>query len=178
MSRYFHGTTREQAERILSNECKEDITWNCSDDNYLYLWCPEALAECNGDEDEAEVYKVERAINNAFESAQITASLADLPQSELVVLEFCIDSDYVEMDHSHDTMDYARCTRLDDYSAVFKREFTCKHNSRLDALVLNSLLDNKFINSDRISDDMRKACEALQGVQVDSLDEFDYVETL
>jgi hypothetical protein len=169
----YHGTTRENAENILNGGTKETATWYCSDDEYLYLWCPDALIE--GGECEEYEEAEEMAIRNAFESAQITAAVSNEPQKELVVLCFDFPEGIIEADDSCEHMELAR--RVEDFDGIEKghiKTLTCKHNSRLDALVVSSLLDNPNITY--IDDDLREAAIAMRDVYVDSLYDFDYSE--
>jgi hypothetical protein len=173
--KYYHGTTIEEANNILEGVgCKERATWTVSDDTALYLWCPDALAEAEGNEDESEEYKKDQAIYLSFQSAQVTAAMSEKPQSELIVLCFEFDSKDVEEDYSCENMDHARVIELDSYAECLVEKYTCKHNSRLDALVLSGLMDNPNLNHSIISDDLLEACRALQGVWVESLYDFEW----
>ena len=86
----YHGTTRKNAETIINGGNKATATWNCSDDNYLYIWTLKGIvkAHCMQHEDIDDIKQ--RAIESAFESAQITAACSEEAQSELVVLCFDI----------------------------------------------------------------------------------------
>lgn len=171
----YHGTTRENALRILSGECKDSPTWSVSDDEYLYLWCPAALID--GGECEEEEEADERAIRMAFESAQITAAMSEEPQKELVVLCFELPDEIIEADESCENMNLSR--RVEDFEGLEKhhiKTLKTRHNCRLDALVISGILGNPNLASWRISDDLREAAEVLRGVWIESLGEFDWEE--
>lgn len=100
---YFHGTTEENARKILSGQEKSDCTWYESDDDFLYLWGAEELAVTNCEEDEEQDVKRERAMDMAKESALITYSI-NKHSDKIVILEFEIDNEDVEEDLSVDSM--------------------------------------------------------------------------
>lgn len=166
----YHGTTREQANRFLLGEAKETPTWWCSDDNYLYLWCPDALVdggEC--DAEDADEYAIQRA----FESAQVAAALSDTPQTELVVLCLEFDKESIEPDDSAEMMELSR--RIEDFDGIercVEYKLIAKHNSRLDAFVVAGLLNNPYIC--HIDDDLKEAAEAVKEVFLEGILEFDY----
>ncbi len=164
----FHGTTRENANRLLNGDAKDGATWDCSDDEYLYLWCPVALEGEYGDD------SPEYAIRMSFESAQITAATSDKPQTELVVLEFDIPESEIQDDDSCENMELARRCDLATYSDVHRATYTCTHNSRLDALVISGLLQNDHFPAYKLDDSLIEAAEILKEVWVESLHEFDY----
>ena len=173
----YHGTTRENAEKILSGQAKEEPTWNVSDDEYLYVWCPDAML--HGEYPEAEdTEEAERiAITRAFESAQITAAMSTDPQSELVAICFDFEEEAIEEDLSCENMETAR--RVEDFIGMERahvKTLVSKHNSRLDALVICQVLENPLLASWRIDDDLREAAEAMKGIYLDSLNEFDWME--
>jgi hypothetical protein len=173
----FHGTTREQAKRILSGECKNLPTWSVSDDEYLYLWCPDALMEGEYPEAENMEEAEERAIQMAFESAQITAAMSEGPQNEIVVLCFEFDAEKVEADDSCENMELAR--RIEDFKGLedcHEATYTARHNSRLDALVISNLLENEHLAHWRIDEDLIEAAQAMKDIYIDSLLDFDWEE--
>lgn len=100
---YFHGTTEENARKILSGQEKSDCTWYDSDDDFLYFWGVEELATANWEEGEEQDIKRERAMDMAKESALITYSLGK-HSNKIVVLEFEIDPEEVEEDLSSENM--------------------------------------------------------------------------
>ena len=173
----YHGTTRANYEHIKSGGVKpniEGITWCCSDDLNLYLWCPDVLAEAGecGEED-----KQDFAIRMAFENGQITCAMDENPQNEIVVIKFDFNSEDIEEDCSTENMNQARCVGNDiDYEKHIVGIYTANHNSRLDAMVLSSIIDNPNLNKWKLGDDMIEACEALRDVYLESLLEFDWEE--
>jgi len=91
MARYFHGTTIDNALTMMigdfSPQTKPSGTWNCSDDGCcLYLYSLDKYNDncC----DEGEDCNAHHIIEQAFDSAQITAALNNILRSELVVFEF------------------------------------------------------------------------------------------
>lgn len=169
----FHGTTREHAINILSNGAKNIATWNCSDDAYLYLWCPNVLVkykECDKEDANA------AAIQRAFEAAQITAAMSENMQRELIVLCFDFPKKLVELDQSCENVELSRCVCLEDYTKYYKTAYVAKHNPRLDAFVISGLLENRYINLYAIDEDLLQAAKTLRDNWIDSLLEFDYTE--
>lgn len=171
----YHGTTRAHAINILAGREKSDvkITWNCSDDDYLYVWTAHKLYGYDEDQDHEDYDR--QAIQRAFENAQITAAVQDEPQKELVVLAFEVEYDDVEDDVSCDGMDEAARIRLENYAECHVKTLVCKHNPRLDGVIVSNLLDNPHLTSN-ISDDLIEAAKAFKDVWLDSLLEFDYRE--
>jgi hypothetical protein len=173
----FHGTTRDNAERILKGQCKVEPTWSVSDDDNLYLWCPIAFIEGEYPEAEDIEEAEEMAIIHAFESAQITAAMSDEPQKELVVLCFEFDSEKIERDESCENMELARC--ISDFEGIEENHtstFIAKHNSRLDALVISGLLENQHIAKWRLDDDLIEAAEAMKDAYLESMSDFEWTE--
>ena len=169
----YHGTTREHAINILANGNKTTATWHCSDDAYLYLWCPDVLIknrECEKEDSGA------MAIQFAFESSQITAAMSENMQKELIVLCFDFPENLIELDESCENMELSRRICLQDYTKYYKTSFVAKHNPRLDAFVLSGLLDNQYLNFYTLDDDLLQAAKTLKDQYIDSLMEFDYQE--
>lgn len=166
--KYYHGTTRANANNILSGGAKTDATWVVSDDDYLYLWDEQAIAK-NGESEDT-------AIRNAFESAQITAAASVDPQHELVVLEFEIPRKHIEIDESCENMgdNGAVRTRMEDYAKFHTGTLVCKHNPRLDVFILACVVDRTYFNGAEISDDMLRAAKQVQNVYMEELYEFDW----
>lgn len=173
----YHGTTRDHANNILSGGEKSDvkITWNVSDDDFLYVWTAHRLYGYD-DEQDHESFD-EQAITRAFESAQVTAAIQDEPQKELVVLAFEVDYDDVNDDVSCAGMDEAATIQLESYAAAHVKTYSCRHNPRMDGVIIAQVLENPYITS-QIPDDVIQAAKHLKGIWVDELLEFDYIEEI
>ena len=155
----YHGTIADGAECILSGGRKSKSSWHVSDDNMLYLWCPDVFIDENeaSDMEDAKIM----AIQQAFESAQISAAISESPQKELVVLEFDIPIDYIYEDLSCENMDLARCTREIKYSDYAINKYTCNHDPRLDLLILSRIIHNLYLNTGYLSNDFIDACKGV-----------------
>lgn len=176
--KFYHGTTIENAINILNGGEKNNPVWNCSYDDYLYVWSAQAIKESDGLEDDEVNYF---CLNRAFESAQITAASNPTPQKELVVLVFDFPEADVYEDFSCDNMDCARrVTGLDgtDLEQSLLEIWIHPHNSRLDAFVISGLLDNKYFISDSIEGDLLSAAKQIRENEIflDELYTFDYAE--
>lgn len=172
--RVFHGTTRENAGRILNGKSKDDYTWSVSSDDYLYVWNPVShikLGECDRIEEAFEL-----CAQKAFESAQVTAAMSDKPQEELVVLVLNVKPSLLDVDYSCPNMELASIVNDIDYNYRDAHMYTlsCKHNSRLDAFVIASVIDNEYFPSYKIDDNLLDAAKLLRDYHLEELREFDY----
>jgi hypothetical protein len=177
---FFHGTTAENAKRILAGKPKGESTWICSQDQFLYLWGAEALAETEGNEDSELDEKKRFAIQRAFESAQVTACLSKKPCRELVVLEFEFEEQDLMHDHSCDNMNGAFRVSLETYRPHFVKAYSCKHNPRMDVFIVSMLLSRNLFNVNRLDFDMREAAKMVEkadlGYVWEVLSSFDWKE--
>ena len=145
----YHGTTTQRAEAILSGSVKPSnlSAWTCSDgDEYLYFWSPHELLAV-GEAEEPE-YALDRALQNALESARIQAALSDDPVNEVTVLVFDIDEAHIEPDLSCENMTGSGSVRVEETQP--RRHiatYTCTHNPRLDAFYAAPLLGNQHLIS-------------------------------
>ena len=172
--RVFHGTTRENAERILSGKAKDNYTWTVSDDDYLYVWNP--VSHIKQGECDTIHEAFEMCTQKAFESAQITAAMSDAPQSELVVLVLNVKPKDLDVDYSCKNMELASIINDIDYNYKEAHMYTlkAKHNSRLDAFVISGLLENPHFPSYKLDDDLIEAAKLLQDRFLEELLEFDW----
>src|SRR6185503_20508976 len=101
---YYHGTSADNLQSILTHglSASENKLWSVSDD-LIYLWCPEAIAASNDQQDESDEYKRENAFRMASESAQFACSTAK--DCRLVILEVEIEESEVEADMSSENME-------------------------------------------------------------------------
>jgi hypothetical protein len=173
--KYYHGTTEENAKRILSGKNKVNSTWKVSDDKYLYLYSPESLCE-NGECNEEDMHDF--TIRRCFEQAQITAAISKKPVKKLVVLcfEFDPENDNVEPDYSCQNMQGAFCVSDLVYKDYLVEKFVCGHDCRFDVFTLRGLMNHKLFHTEKIDRSMKLACEAIEHVIYDLCDivEFDY----
>lgn len=176
--KFYHGTTRENALNILNGGEKNKPVWNCSYDDYLYVWSAEAIKESEGlEEDEVNYY----CLNRAFESAQIAAAASEVPQNELIVLVFEFPEADVYEDFSCDNMECARRVNSDldgnDFTSSLVEVWSHPHNSRLDAFVISSLLENDFFIKE-LEQSLLDAAKLIKEneVYLDELFTFDYAK--
>lgn len=176
---FYHGTTLENARHLLSGGEKTDPVWNCSYDDYLYVWSKEAIEESEGLEpEEVEDY----CLRVAFESASITAAASATPQNELIVLVFDFPEADVYDDLSCENMSYARRVNSDldatDLENSLIKLYSAKHNPRLDPFVLSGLYDNDYFNFNSLDSDLKEAVKVVvdNKVYLDSIFEYDWKE--
>lgn len=171
----FHGTTLENARSILSGGEKNSYTWIVSNDDLLYLWDPYIL---NAQNDEDDSMNESRAIQQAFESGQITAASAKTPQDKIVVLRFEIPGEEVDEDFSCQNMEGAFCIESKKAAQYFTNAFSAPHNSRLDAFILSGVIDRDLFNLETLDENLIEACKAIQKsnayIESDILLEFNY----
>lgn len=89
----YHGTTKEAYDSIMQhgfNATAQIMVWNNSQDNMVYFWDADRLAEMNGNEDDNEDHKRHAAIIKALESATIAAALYSTAD-QIYVIECTID---------------------------------------------------------------------------------------
>ena len=89
----FHGTTAEAYEKIMChgfNNSDQIMIWNESQDNMVYFWDADLLAEADGYDDMDQEYREHAAITQAFESATIGAALYS-KSNQIYVIECTID---------------------------------------------------------------------------------------
>lgn len=170
---YYHGTTKSEALHLLKGGEKESSLWNCSYDDYLYVWSHKALAEAN---DLEETEGEEFAIRQGFVSAQIAA--AKKAESEMVVLAFDFPEDQVFEDCSCDNMDGAKRVPFCDYKRHLVKTFFCRFNVFFAPFVLRNLKVNQFFNLDNLNDDLKQAIEAITDSELgeEFLYEFEWEE--
>lgn len=101
---FYHGTSLDNLQSILSHglSTSENKLWNCSNDE-IYLWCPNAVAAGDCDEDAEMSEKEERAFTKACESAQFAAIMAK--DCRLIVLKIELEDDEVSADVSCENME-------------------------------------------------------------------------
>lgn len=106
----YHGTSYENFKQIQElgfGASQSHIVWDCSDRNATYVWSPAALVEAGEVEDDE--YATSRAVQMAFESAQITAALYGSTQDRVIVLEIEVPGDEdLMVDDSCENMGCAR----------------------------------------------------------------------
>lgn len=172
----YHGTTRDNANKILAGKQKDSYTWTCSDDDMLYVWNSKVMLD-RGECDNLEECE-ELCIRYAFESAQITAAMQEKPQEELVVLCFNIEEDFLDEDISCENMDYSSTINLKEpeYINHYMKTLSCDHNSRLDAFIISRVVDMPFFPSYKLDDGLLSAAEQLKEVFLDEFLEFNYKE--
>ena len=176
---FYHGTTLENARHLLSGGEKSNPVWNCSYDDYLYVWWDEAVKE-EHDLEDSEVE--EFTIRMAFESAAITAASSQTAQSEIIVLAFDFPEADVYEDVSCENMACARRVNLDldatDLENSLIKLYSAKHNSRFDPFILVGLWDNDYFLKENVSSDVREVLDALKGTDfyLDELFEYDWRE--
>lgn len=170
MATYFHGTTKENYENMLKGNCKDNPTWNCSDDNEIYLWDAEKNLENSDD-------VKEYCINQAFESAQLTAAIKG-KDTDLIVIELEIPSNLIEDDYSCDNMsDVASLISFDDFSTDFiKSTFKCSYSAYLSPFVLSGVIGREQFNDCNIEYDLITLAKDLHGKDIflETMYEFDY----
>lgn len=171
--RYFHGTTIENFHlMILNNFCsstKTSATWSVSDDNNLYLYPLDKVASAHCMEDELVEYITERAISEAFDSAEITALTCGTLDSELIVIEFEIDDGITEHDFSCDNMDsIADCIHLDDVdkSMIVSIHTSNDYNPSLRMIKLAPLMTKELIGDVELTEHEQDAIDQLQGAEI------------
>jgi len=172
---FYHGTTLANARHILAGGEKNYSVWNCSLDDYLYVWSGKAVKELNELEDsEVKDY----IISLAFQSAAITAASGEELQKELIVLEFDFPEADVYEDLSCDNAEEARrVSGLDgvDLELSLKGVYSARHNPRLDPFVLVGIYQkNDYFCADSLDSDMKEAVEALQGLDFYMEELFNY----
>jgi hypothetical protein len=149
---YVHGTTLENAQKMLRGEEKSSYTWTCSDDNYVYLWDVDSIGkEYDHDPEQAK----NEAIQRAYEAAKITACISKNYVHKLIVFIFDLDSALVEDDTSCPNMTEAR--RIEFTPELMKHVvevYEIEHNPRLDILTIAGLKGMKLFPSYLIDDDL------------------------
>ena len=104
----YHGTTYENYLEIIKNNGFEYTgikTWNCSEDDSTYFYTFDKVKKYQDLEEEANEYITQRAIESAFESARISASVQKSTSNKIIVLELEIDDDLLDDDFSCPNMD-------------------------------------------------------------------------
>lgn len=172
----YHGTTQENADRILNGSPKHTagITWDVSDDNYLYLWCPDQLVECGEDPE----YANEQAIQHAIGSGEMTAVVCGNPQSKIVVLCFDFPENEVLQDYSLDNMTEARSIQLDDYKKYHIKTLESYRDPRIDILILSRICNREYLNLGNIPSSVLDLAKEIEFTGGDPLyEDKDYIET-
>ena len=159
MKKLFHGTTKVNYAKIAKEGFKPNSkTWICSNDSLIYFY--------DTDKSDCDYDKNTDCINNAFESAKITAALQGQLDTELIVFEIDIEDKYVEDDGSCINMDtIASEVHIDDLAEYGKVKNIYKSNSYNPHLrlfyIANLVRNNEYINSNILSDLERRACEII-----------------
>ena len=178
--RYFHGTTianfRKMAKDDLSS--KDDYTWNCSCDDYIYFWDLRKIFESEFDYEDVESAK-KYCIDTALQSAQLTAAVSNVFENELVVIEFSIDENLIEDDDSCDNMGLASRVLFDEINiSDIKNVYVCKNGymPSMRLLYVCGVFDNDYFNDDKFSEIEIKMLKVLQKREffIDELLEFEY----
>lgn len=141
----FHGTSAENAKDILENGFTNDIrNWNPSEPNTVYVWNSDKIMEHEDWE--------QQPIQNAFESAQISAALQKSNSPYVVVFEFEIDEDELVDDTSCTNMDDASCINIEILNQLIKnkevvlKEYIFQYAPMLTIFHVAGLLNNPNID--------------------------------
>jgi len=173
MATYFHGTTQQGLDAILSGTGKPSGPWTCSDqDRMAYLWDAEAMIEGEGFDDNYGV------IQQAFESAQAQAAIL-AEDTTLYVLELNIDADTVEPDYSCENMSYAVTINEDALKGAIVRAYRCEFSKWDAPFLLAGLLDREHFAEGNVEDErLLVLARSLAGQDVyrDDLHEFEWEE--
>lgn len=144
--RLFHGTTADNAKRILEQGFSVDTggeNWTVSGDA-VYFWSPQALCaagEC--EEDSAEYY----AKNRAKDSAGF--GIGKAKDARIVVFEVELDGTHkVEPDSSCKNMEGAVCTFEDVPASAIRRVWVSEDLSLLKGYFLAFLLNRDMCAHD------------------------------
>ena len=186
---HYHGTTLKNARKMIEGNFNPDSkpsgTWNCSDDSFLYLYSSKK-SEFSEEEDEAVIEF--RTVEQAFESAEITAALTNSLERTLVVFAFEFPDDlkeFIEDDYSAENM--SNIADVINLHYVKKehivRTFVCENGYepmyRIFVLsgLFNGLTRNQYLNTSYLSGREEECIEAIADVDFYIEPGFEY-ETL
>jgi hypothetical protein len=172
----YHGTTWENYQNIQLRgfDNSKETVWDCSIHSETYVWVPSQLMEHGEAEDMEEA--TERAIQMAFESAQISAALLGSLASEIVVIELNVNPDDLEVDESCENMGHASCIankKIDIFSIT--GIYTAPYYADLRLFILNGFRDNQWIKMWMLPEITYKALEMMpRDIFMEELLEFEY----
>lgn len=169
-----HGTTKEGLDAIKNKTGKISGLWECSTtDSYTYVWPFDKVAKEYDCDNENETR--ERAIQLAFESAQVQAVNSDF--DKIYVLELEIPDELLENDESCENMQMASCfdsVCWDDVTIIniYENDF----NMFYKPFIVCNLLNNDYFTWYDLDEKLVILAKALQGkdIFIDELYEFDY----
>lgn len=148
MTHIFHGTSFENAQSILESgfhSQDKNMLWDVSDSDSTYFWNPKNMikhGECDNMED-----AINRCIQMAIESAQVSAALTKSRADSVIVLEYAIPDSKIEDDDSGNNMELA-CKVSDDIInnkkpvAMYAADFSVSFSG----LYLIGLLNNEYMD--------------------------------
>jgi hypothetical protein len=175
MIKLYHGTSFEFYEKIMAEGFNADkTTWSVSWHQDTYFWNPEQLLE-SGEAETLEEAQA-RAIQMAFESAQITASVHSSIAKKIVVIEYLFDDSEgkPEPDLSCENMAYGACevdrANKNNISGIY----TADYNPFLSVFTVASVLSQDLLNTCVIDESLLSAAEAIKdkGIFLEELLEF------
>lgn len=175
MKTLFHGTTLENWLKIKEEGfAPEQQTWNvpCFNETYFYDMDKTSYPE---DED----YSKEECIRQAFDNAQISASVQNFMGNTLVVLELEVDEELVEDDQSCENMDnVASVVNNDDLDlSMIKKVHTCE-NGYLPSFrllyVVHLIQNNDYFVTNTFNNIEIEMAEQLNVPFVDEMHNFEY----
>lgn len=174
MAVYFHGTTQQGLNAILSNAGKPTGPWNCADqDRLTYLWDSAAMVEGEDFDDS------EGVIRQAFESAQIQAAIVG-EDNRLFVLEINLPAESVEPDWSCENMHYAvTISELALKVSDIARVYVCEFSKWDSPFVLSGLIGREHFADCNVKDErLVLLAKSLQSQDVfrEEIFEFEWVE--
>lgn len=177
----FHGTTFENYLLIMKNGFSpEDMVWSCSDDSEMYFY--DDTKDGNYILDWGNIEDLHNElIRNAFESAQITASVQGFTGNKLIVFELSVDEELIEDDYSCDNMsDVASVVSVDDLSLDMITNIYVSdtaYNPHLRFFYISGIYNrNKYLNKDNFDSIEVQALEVLSQSEfyIDELLELDW----
>lgn len=146
MAIVYHGTTKENLNRILTGEGKQSGPWTVSDlDNMMYFWNQSKLLESGED--------IEIGIDYAFDAASTQAALKG-ENTELYVLECEINDSILEDDYSCENMEMASCINISDFNLnMIKKVYKADFNKWHAPYHIAWLLGNMYFNQSQVIDE-------------------------
>lgn len=171
-----HGTTKAGFEAIRNRTGKASGPWSCSDcDSFTYVYPFDKITNEFGTEGDEES-TVERAIQMAFESAQIQT--LHNAETTLIALVLEVPDHLLEDDTSCENMaSLASQFDIEDWDKVTILEvYKCEMNLYHKPFVLAGLIGMEYFNDEGIDTALYQTAQIISGNQVfiDEILEFDY----
>lgn len=179
---YLHGTTKENAEKILLEGFQDiaDKTWVISE-NFAYV------RKLESDDEDDNIIKIENfniSLNNirlTIENAQITAALSNSKYSEIVLFLLEIDDEDIDADTTEGALSSDYVIPSKDFKKYIKRFFTIDNSYDINnryIYLMNVKMEN--LNTQILTEDEEKIllsyqhCQDLEDVFYYLLNEKEY----